>query len=153
MLYSIDTSALIYASRSPYRMDSFPGFWRKMDELMRNGTLAALTDVKDEILVKDDDLSEWVKERADLFIPPYEEVQNAMIEILREFPNFPHRDARRAETDAAVIALAKANHCSVISQEKGGSEDHPKIPYVCNHFNIRCIDIYDFVAEQNWVFR
>lgn len=153
MLYSIDTSSLIYASRGPYRIANFPGFWDRMDALMRSGTVAALTDVKDEILVKDDDLSKWVKERADLFIPPDNRIQNAMAEILRRFPKLLHPDALRAETDAAVIALAKANQCGVISQEKRGSEDNPKIFYVCNHFNIRCIDIYDFVAEQNWVFQ
>lgn len=153
MLYSIDTSALIFASRGPYRLDNFPGFWSKMDELMRDGIMGALEDVKKEVIRKDDDISDWVKKRTEFFIPMEEDVQTAMTEILEKFPNLPNPDALHGETDAAVIALAKANGCSVVSQEKGGSEDHPKIPFVCRHYCIRCIDIFELVAEQGWVFR
>jgi len=44
------------------------------------------------------------------------------------------------------------NNCADVTREKGGSRKKPKIPYVCNQYGITCMNLYEFVAEQDWVF-
>lgn len=152
MRYSIDTSALIHAKNYPYRQTMFPCFWRKMDELIEARILAASDDVKEEINFIDDDLSTWVKQRNGLFVPLERAVQERTNEILASFPALVDPDDARTNADASVIALAMVNNCAVVAQEKGGSKKKPKIPYVCEQYGIMYMDLYEFVAEQDWVF-
>lgn len=152
MRYSIDTSALIHAKNYPYRQTMFPCFWRKMDELIEARVLAASDDVKEEINFIDDDLSRWVKQRSGLFVPPERAVQERTNEILASFSDLVDPDDARTNADASVIALAMVNNCAVVAQEKGGSKKKPKIPYVCEQYRVTYMDLYEFVAEQDWVF-
>lgn len=152
MRYSIDTSVLIYAKNFPYRQAVFPCFWREMDELIQARVLAASDDVKEEINFVDDDLSRWVKQRSGLFVPREKAIQERTNEILARFPGLVEPDDARTDADASVIALAMVNNCIVVAQEKGGSINKPKIPYVCEQYGVTYMDLYEFVAEQDWVF-
>jgi hypothetical protein len=41
----------------------------------------------------------------------------------------------------------------VVTEEKNiGTPEKPKIPVVCRHFGIRCINVLKFIREQGWVF-
>ena len=152
MRYSIDTSVLIYAKNFPYRQAVFPCFWREMDELIQARVLAASDDVKEEINFVDDDLSRWVKQRSGLFVPREKAIQERTNEILASFPGLVDPYDSHTDADASVIALAIVNNCAVVTGERGGSKNKPKIPYVCQQYGVTYMDLYEFVADQDWVF-
>ena len=150
--YSIDTSALIYAWNQPYKPVRFPAFWKRMEELIRAGELAASDEVRQELSRKEDDLHKWVQQRSGLFVPLEEDIQQESERILARFDRLIDKDSPYTQADPFVIALAKVNECKVVTQEKYRLNDESKIPYVCRYYSIECIDLYAFVAEQDWVF-
>lgn len=152
MRYSIDSSALIFAWSRPYQHERFPSFWNSMDQLIQDGILIASDEVKMELARKQDDLFEWIQQRQQMFIEVGPDIQREVSRILTAFPDLVHPDSHRPQADAFVIAVARIENCKVVTQEKGGKLTRPKIPYVCAQYNIDCIDLYEFVAEQDWSF-
>ena len=53
--------------------------------------------------------------------------------------------------DPFVIARAKILSACVVTQEKK-TDNAAKIPNVCEHFGIRCIDLEGFMKKENWTF-
>lgn len=62
--------------------------------------------------------------------------------------------------DPFVIACAKVNQATVVTEEgwqRGGKSlvlkpNAAKIPNVCAHFKIPCIDLEEFMHQQGWTF-
>lgn len=101
---------------------------------------------------KADDVLAWAKERRHMFRPLTEEVQKAASEILMEFERLVDSRTDRSRADPFVIALAKVENYTVVTEEKHGTLTKPKIPIVCEHFGIRCINLLQFIREQGWSF-
>ena len=53
--------------------------------------------------------------------------------------------------DPFVIARAKILSGCVVTEEKF-KEGAAKIPNICKHFNIECIELKDFMVRQEWQF-
>jgi hypothetical protein len=50
-----------------------------------------------------------------------------------------------------VIACAKVNSGTVVTEEQ--IKPHAaKIPNVCKHFDIPCVDLEGFMRQQGWAF-
>ena len=102
---------------------------------------------------KDDDVLVWAKERRHMFRPLTEEVQKAASEILMEFERLVDSRTDRSRADTFVIALAKVENRTVVTEEKNiGTPARPRIPIVCRHFGIPCIKLLQFIREQGWKF-
>jgi len=54
--------------------------------------------------------------------------------------------------DPFVIALAERDNLTVVTSEKRGSADHPKIPLVCEWRGIQCINLVEFFRAEGWNF-
>jgi len=53
--------------------------------------------------------------------------------------------------DPFVIACAKIREGTVVTEEQ--MKPHAaKIPNVCDHFNIPCVNLEDFMKQQKWSF-
>jgi len=152
VLYSIDTSALIYAWNLAYPQIRFPSLWREMDSLINNGILLATDEVKNELSIQQDELYKWIQQREAMFVQLELDIQMELEQILNKFPNAGHSESLSPNADPLVVAVARVRKCAVVTQEKGGSNTNPKIPYMCSYYKIRCIDLFDFVKEQNWSF-
>jgi hypothetical protein len=60
----------------------------------------------------------------------------------------------KSGADPMVIALAQRGfplHC-VVTEEKGGSERKPKMPYVCGQEDIRVINLLQLIRDNGWTF-
>lgn len=57
--------------------------------------------------------------------------------------------------DPFVIAMAKDGgaHWVVINEEKPGSIEHPKIPFVCNAESVQSMTFQQFMLAEKWQFR
>ena len=52
-----------------------------------------------------------------------------------------------------MIALAKQEHCKVVTEEvRTRNEKAPKIPDVCDAYQVECIDFVHFAREVKFAF-
>lgn len=53
--------------------------------------------------------------------------------------------------DPFVIAAARIKKGSVVTQEKR-KPNAAKVPNICDHFQIPCVDLGEFMEQQGWSF-
>lgn len=152
--YSIDSSALIHGWIRAYPPDNFAPVWKRMDVLIKKGELVASIEVLHDLKRKADDLYEWCLKREDMFIEIDEAVQHKMAEIMGKYAKLVDTSTGKSGSDPFVIAIALTHNpqLTVVTEEKGGSERKPKMPYVCQRERIRCISLLDLIQEQDWKF-
>lgn len=159
--YCIDTSALIDLWRRNYAPDVFPSLWKDIENLISQGWLIAPHEVLVELeryFDKNDELLKWVKKRKQMLKDLDNEQINQMRSISKQFPNFVHKDKTIPEADPFVIALAMSKGWTVITSEQPANLNanpgaRPKIPDVCEHYDVRCIyKLLEFFREQKWKF-
>lgn len=158
--YVIDSSSLIELNRiNP--IDIYPTVWKNMESSIRKGNLLAPQEVHYEVIERDDQVSNWIKSRNDLFREPTEKQIEILKDMLKDYPSLVQQ-SRRYDADGWVIALAKELETSsqqtlipvkriVVTEEKiRGNEI--KIPFVCQKYNIEAIDILDMFRIEGWTF-
>ena len=151
----LDSNFFIEGKKGPYGFDIAPRFWAIIDELMGNGRISCPIRVYDELLEGQDDLAAWAQARrtSGLFVEPDIPVQEAFREVIGYvMQRYPDNQARRRFLDRAdpwVIAHAIAQGGTVVSLE-GRDPDvsrQVKIPNVCDHFNVPCVNTYQMLRE------
>lgn len=153
--YSIDTSALIHGWVRAYPPDVIPALWDRLDGLINDGRLLASKEVLLELEKKADDLHAWCKERDAMFVEIDDAIQVHMARVMGTYPKLVDTAKGKSGADPFVVALAMAHNptLTVVTEEKGGSEGSPKIPYVCQQEDIRSISLLQFIREEGWTFR
>lgn len=147
-LYVIDTCSLI-AMTETYPLDVFPGVWSKVDELIDTNILISVEDVLVELSSKDDEIHKWAKSRGDIFRELDGDVQSSAIEILNSHPNLLDIKNRKSSADPFLIAVARVSGGIVVTEEVySGGPDRPKIPDVCKHYNIDCINLLKMLRNE-----
>ena len=156
MDYCIDTSALIDGWVRWYPIDVFPSLWDKIGAMVDAGKLIAPNEVLEELKQKEGDtLTEWVSAHKQMFRIEDIDLQENAVDIINRFPRLVDPNSNVTEADPFVIALARLTNAVVITGEKatGQLESNPHIPDVCRHYNVKCINILEFIREQGWIFR
>ena len=152
--YCIDTSALVHGWIRAYPPDVLQPFWDRMDALIEEQILVAPMDVLVELEKKEgDDLHLWCKKRSHMFIE-INEYQDELKDIMAKYPRLVDTTKGKSGADPMVIALANWGfplYC-VVTEEKGGSETKPKMPYVCDQEDIRCINLLQLIRDHGWSF-
>jgi Domain of unknown function (DUF4411) len=152
-MYVFDTSSLIGAWVRTYPPDTFPVVWDRMDGLAAEGRLQVPEEVYEELRAQDDDLLEWVKARADIVVVPTSRA--VMLEaraVLADHEGLTKTGTGRGRADPFVIALAGLQSCPVVTQEQGGSDSKPRIPYVCSRRGVACMSMLDVIRAEGWRF-
>ena len=153
-IYCVDTSALIHAWRRAYPPKRFPKLWDAIDQLIDDKRMIASLEVYFELQKKDDEVSEWAKERKDTLFHDIDETsQAAVVELMANYPKLVDTSTGKSGADPFVIALAKSPPTStVVTQEAGGSAKSPKIPFVCQVEGLTCISVLEMIDNEDWVF-
>ncbi len=152
--YSIDTSSLMHAWIRAYPPDVLPPLWDRMDELIESGHLIAPMDVLLDLEKKEGDaLYEWCKGRPGMFVE-IDQFQDELTHVMKNYSRLVDTVKGKSGSDPMVIALAMSHNpgLTVITEEKGGSENKPKMPFVCDQEDIRCINILQLIRDQRWKF-
>ncbi len=154
MSYCIDTSAIITAWNKNYPIDVFPTLWSNLDNLIDTGKMCAPDEVLKELEKKDDEVLKWAKRNNKMFSSLEEDIQKIASEILIQFPNLIDENSTSPSfADPFIIALAKYKGITVVTEEKfTTSPTRVKIPNVCAHFSVPCINLLDMVKELRWRF-
>ena len=152
--YSIDTSALVAGWSRLYPPENFPGFWDGFSDLVEGEAVVASREVLREIERRDDHLYAWCKDREYMFIEADEECQNRVIGIMTDYPRFVDTRTGKSACDPFVIALAGTYRpkLTVVTEERGGVPNRPKIPNVCLAEKIDCISLLEMIQKLGWRF-
>ncbi|RXJ60689.1 PIN domain-containing protein [Candidatus Marinarcus aquaticus] len=155
MLYIFDSGPLIDLFKH-YKPEIFPTLWEKFDKLIEEDNLISVKEVYNEISNSTDALGDWSKNNKHLFFQPDIEEYNIILEIF-QVKHFQHI-IRKQEilegkpvADPFVIAKAKYLNACVVTTEKY-SENGAKVPNICEHFNVKCMNLTHFMKEEKWIF-
>ena len=147
--YVFDTNIFINLQRR-HPNDIFNSLWLKLGELIDRGVIISSIEVYDEIAVGEDNLVEWVKEKKYAFFQSDEQVQRTVRDILSTHEKLILGGKKTNGADPFVIALAKVNSCTVVTEEtKNGKDNPPKIPNVCEDYGVRYINFISFLREND----
>ena len=156
MKYVFDSDSLIDLFRH-YYPERFPTLWEKFDVLVSGEELISVREVFNEIGSSEDSLGIWAKEQKNiLFLESTVEELRFVAEIfqVQHFQAMIRKQERlkgKPVADPFVIARAKITGACVVTQEKS-TENAAKIPNVCDHFGIPCINLEGFMKKESWTF-
>lgn len=151
-IYSFDTSAWLQCWARFYPRDVFPALWGRLEGMLDDGKIICSDEVLRELAKQEDDLTKWLRGKPETFVELSEDVQDATNEILARHPFIAKELARRTHADPFVVAVAKVRGCTVVTQEDRGTQAKPRIPYVCEAFDVPCIDVITFIRQEGWTF-
>ena len=140
-----------------YYPSRFPTLWEQFDALVSEGKILSVREVYNEIESENNSLGTWAKEQKNiLFLETTVEEFKFVAEIfqVRHFQAMIRKQERlkgKPVADPFVIARAKILNACVVTQEKK-TDNAAKIPNVCDHFGISCINLEGFMEEENWTF-
>lgn len=105
---------------------------------------------------KDGDSWKWATAHAELFVVP-NATEDAFVASIYAVPHFQAniekqkliRGGRNA--DPFLIARAACNGGTVLTMEQV-KVNGAKIPNICNHFSVACVDLRGFMEKENWMF-
>ncbi len=156
MIYVFDTSSLSQLKHF-YPM-VFKSVWTGLDTLIQQEKLISTREVWNEIQrgVPDQHTHEWLKARKKIFTTPSTDEMNFVSQIfkIQHFHGLIGQKQRLKGdpvADPFVIACAKIR-CGTVVTEEHHKPHSAKIPNVCEHFDLSCIDLKTFMHQQHWSF-
>ena len=153
-LFSADTSALIDGLERYYPEEAFPALWENVDQLIAMGRFFISEEVWEEVKTKDAVVQAWAKPRKDtLIIKTDAHIAIEVKRILTRYSRLVMNLKGRNRADPFVIAVAKLRAATVVTGEgSNGTENRPKIPYICQELGIPCIRLLDVIRLEGWKF-
>jgi hypothetical protein len=156
--YWIDASVWIEAHLRSYPIGIADSFWKWVAGQVECGNIVSPRRVYQEVAEhekhKDDELAKWVRHRRErgLCIPPSRSVQDRIHDIGEHiFTKYLVVEAWDFQkgADPWIVAHALEDHGIVVTKE---SETRPnaqkvRIPDVCDHFNVKCIDTLEMLKQ------
>ncbi len=132
-------------------MDVVPGFWAKVSELAKKGTICSIDKVKHEIYNNEDALQQWCMENLpNDFFKSTGDIVESYAEVVRwaYSHNHHYKEAALDEflsndmADAWLVAYAYAHGHVIVTQEvpEPARKTKIKIPDACDPFHVRYID-------------
>ncbi|MBV5296591.1 MAG: DUF4411 family protein [Rhodoferax sp.] len=145
MIYVFDTSSL--SKLKHFFPGVFKSVWAGLDALVQSGELISTREVWNEIERGDVDAhtNNWLKNRKHIFTTPTaDEYFQALIGEKQRLMGTP-------VADPFIIACAKIKAATVVTEERL-KPNAAKIPNVCQHFKVPCINLETFMQTQGWSF-
>ncbi len=156
MIYVFDSSPLIVLFRHIYP-DRFPSLWENFDALVSEQRIISVREVRNELGGHGDRLSDWVKGHREVFPTPTTDQLNFVAEIFQvsHFQMLVRKKERlqgKPVADPFVIAKAQALEEGCVVTQEVKKPNAARIPNVCEHFDIPCLNLEAFMENENWRF-
>lgn len=147
--YCLDANAFIEPWNKYFSIQRCADYWEILNDLGVKGIVFCPDQVKREIDKADDGLKEWLNSKPYFIRAETEEVQKNVRKILAQFPQLISVGANRSMADPWVVAHAMSDSAIVVSKEYAINTTQKisrvKIPDVCSHFKITCINDFQFI--------
>lgn len=141
-----------------YYPEAFPSFWEQFNVAVANGEVGSVREVQKEVELQNfsDHIGLWVAENPLVFPAPSEDEMAAVAEIFRvahfqQLIGEKQRLRGQPVADPFLVARAKCGGGCVVTQE-GRLPNAAKIPNVCEHFGVDCIDLQGLLRRLGWRF-
>lgn len=156
MIYVFDTSSL--SKFKHFYPMVFKSIWAELDDLVKRKKLISTREVWNELQRGNPDqhTNEWLQARKEIFTMP-SKAELLFVAQIFQIHHFQGLIGQRQRlkgdpvADPFVIACAKINHGTVVTEEQL-KPNAAKIPNVCSHFKVPCIDLEGFMRQQGWSF-
>lgn len=156
MIYVFDTSSI--RSLQHFYPSVFKTIWDGLDALIQQQNLVSTREVWNELERQNvsADVLAWAKQNKQIFTTPAAAELQFVAQIFqtKHFQSLIGEQQRLKGTPVAdpfVIACAKIKNGTVVTEEQL-KPSAAKIPNVCAHFNVPCIDLEHFMQQQGWTF-
>jgi len=154
-MYVIDTS-VVSALHKNYFRSRFVTLWQHFDEMVAAGDITSTREALRELEDFGGAPYEWAKGNSGLFVTP-DAKEGAFVARIFGIPHFQSNMERQKllrggrNADPFLIARAAATGSTVLTMEKP-KPNSAKIPNICQHFSIPCVDLEEFMEAEGWVF-
>lgn len=156
MIYVFDTCSL--SNLKHFYPGVFKSVWAGLDDLYQEGRFVSTKEVWNELQRGNPDkhANDWLSDRKELFTTPSAGELSVVSQILR-IPHFQVLIGKQQRlkgtpvADPFVIACAKVNNGTVVTEEEL-KPNAAKIPNVCTHFGVSCINLSAFMHREGWSF-
>lgn len=165
MIYVFDTSSL-HALQHFYPA-VFKSIWVGLNSLVGKGVLISTREVWNELEGQNvsADVKAWAKRNKQIFGTPDGSELQFVAQIFK-VPHFGGLIGKQQQlrgmpvADPFVIACAKVHQGTVVTEEGWlrtsntltPKPNAAKIPNVCQHFSVPCVDLETFMQQQGWSF-
>lgn len=141
-----------------YYPTTFPKLWENLNRLADTGILISVSEVLRELEndTRGVSIQDWANSHKSIFAKPSNNELLTVQQILA-VPHFQMLISNKAilkgtpVADPFVVAAAKIKNATVVTEE-AFKPNAAKIPNVCQHFGVPCINLQAFMALQNWTF-
>ena len=154
VLYVFDTSSL--AVLENYYPDRFGSFWKDLTALSAAKRMHSVSEVRKELPTSNtrDFLLTWLDGRDGLFPTPTADEGTFVrgIFVVPKFQALVKQKSRLTGTPVAdpwVIARAATLGATLVTEESVKPE-LIRIPAVCKHFKIPCVNVERLMADEGW---
>jgi len=156
MTYVFDTCTFIVLGH--YFPERFPSFWKNLDDFVKHARIISVKEVFNELSnnVSRPHLLKWVTANKKIFLIPTPQ-ETEFLPLIFSVTRFQHlvevkkRLKGSPIADPFIIASAKTRGACVVTEEDK-KKDASKIPNVCEHFDIECMNLEGFMERENWQF-
>ena len=156
MIYVFDTGSL--SKLKHYYPNVFKSVWSGLNALVASGDLISTREVWNEMQlgVPHPHVQSWINANKTMFQVP----QGIELQVVGQILAIPHFQALIGTkqqlngtpvADPFVIALAKTKSGTVVTEEEL-KPNAAKVPNVCQHFGVSCINLETFMQQQGWSF-
>jgi len=157
MIYVFDNSSL--SNLKHFYPEIFKSVWTGLGELVDVKQLISTKEVWREMQNGNPSghVNEWLKQRSRIFTTPTNDELQFVAGIFR-VPHFQSLIGEKQRlkgtpvADPFVIACAAVRENGVVVTDESRKPNAAKIPNVCDHFGISCINLRQFMQQQNWTF-
>jgi hypothetical protein len=123
-----------------------------VDDLIVDGRLLMSEEAIIEAMYLDAAARAWCEPRKEAIkVVTDQAIAAHVTSIVQEFKVWTGGTTNRA--DPFVIAVAMQRSAVVVTGEKPGSMQNPKIPYVCKARSVPCTNFLGLVKREKWVFK
>lgn len=154
MLYLLDANVFIQAKNFHYGFDFCPGFWDWVVTKNSEGTVASIDRVENELRGYEDELSEWVANRASgFFLGPNPPLADSLLGVSEWSYSQDYTSAAidvfLQGADHALVAHGLALDCAVVTHEKPASTAKKiKIPNACAALEVRYMNVFEMLRRE-----
>ncbi|NNM58214.1 MAG: DUF4411 family protein [Legionellales bacterium] len=157
-MYVFDTSSFIELFK--FYPKRFPSLWKNIDRTISDGKIISVLESFHEIETRptNEELEPWIKANREIFLAPGVQEALFMQDMYKvkkgHFKTMVEtkkilKGGRCA--DPFLVAKASITKRALVTQEIF-KEHSAKLPNVCEHFNIDCCNLEEFMERENWTF-
>lgn len=154
-MYTLDTSVISALHRNYYR-SRFVTLWKQFDAMVEEGRFTSTREAWRELEDLGGDPLDWARANPNLFTVP-DAKEGAFVAGIYAVEHFQANIERQKilrggrNADPFLIARAASIGATVVTMEQI-KPNAAKIPNICDHFKVPCLDLRGFMEKEDWVF-